>query len=242
MDNWFTVDRIDRRTFAISEWGHWEEVHAYLLIGSDRAALVDSGLGVGSIKRVVDELTERPTIVLTTHAHWDHIGGHGPFATIAVHPADAAWLRFGLPVSDEQIRQTLMAEPFRQRTPAEFDPDHWHPFRGDPTEAIVDGQTIGLGGRELTVLHTPGHSPGHVCFHEAATGYLITGDLVYRGQLDAYYPSTDPVAFAQSVKRTERASTITQISASSSSGGLSKFPDEGADPPFNLVADFSDLG
>ncbi len=83
--NWFTVEPIDRDTFAISEWKHWEETHSYLLRGSDRAVLIDTGLGVSDIKQVVDSLTSLPIQVVTTHVHWDHIGGHGHFRDIAVH-------------------------------------------------------------------------------------------------------------------------------------------------------------
>ncbi len=49
-----------------------------------------------------------------------------------------------------------------------------------------------IGGREIEVLHTPGHSPGHMCFWEKSREYLFTGDLVYKDILFAYYPSTDP--------------------------------------------------
>ena len=49
MENWFTVDRIDDHTFAISEYKHWEQTHCYLLLGTERALLIDTGLGVESI-------------------------------------------------------------------------------------------------------------------------------------------------------------------------------------------------
>lgn len=77
MNEWFTVERIDAQTFAISEYQHWEETHCYLLCGQDRSALIDTGLGVSNIQCVVDRLTTLPVTVLTTHVHWDHIGGHG---------------------------------------------------------------------------------------------------------------------------------------------------------------------
>ena len=50
--------------------------------------------------------------------------------------------------------------------------------------------------------HTPGHSPGHMCFWEAERGYLFSGDLVYRGTLFACYPSTDPEEYLSSLERT----------------------------------------
>ena len=68
-------------------------------------------------------------------------------------------------------------------------------------EAVADADIIDLGGRRLEALHTPGHSPGHMCFFERETGYLFTGDLVYKDVLFAYYPSTDPEAYLASMER-----------------------------------------
>ena len=66
---------------------------------------------------------------------------------------------------------------------------------------LQDGDTINLGGRNITALHTPGHSPGHLCFWEPQRGYLYTGDLVYKDTLFAYYPSTDPQAYLASLEK-----------------------------------------
>lgn len=68
-DAWFTVQQINDDTFAISEYGHWEKVHSFLLIGEDKAALIDTGLGIDSMKRITDQLTTKPIEVITTHVH-----------------------------------------------------------------------------------------------------------------------------------------------------------------------------
>ena len=62
------------------------------------------------------------------------------------------------------------------------------------------GERIRLGDRVIEVIHTPGHSPGHMCFWEEKTGYLFTGDLAYRGMLTAWFPSTDPEAYLKSLE------------------------------------------
>ena len=53
----------------------------------------------------------------------------------------------------------------------------------------------------MYVVHTAGHSPGHCCFYEQDRKYLYSGDLIYQGCLDAFYPTTDPVLFMQSVEK-----------------------------------------
>lgn len=199
MGGWFTVEEIDSRTYAISEYGHWEETHCYLLCGRERAALIDTGLGVADIREVVDALTELPVLVLTTHAHWDHIGGHGRFERIAVHEAEAGWLSGGFPLPLEVVKHSLTAR--RCDFPPEFDIDAYRIFQGAPQRLLRDGDRLDLGGRELRVVHTPGHSPGHCCFYEPGRSYLFSGDLIYEGCLDAFYPSTDPLLFYRSVKR-----------------------------------------
>lgn len=199
MSDWFTVESIDKDTYAISEYKHWEETHCYLLCGSQRAILIDTGLGVDNIKEVVDELTQLPVTVITTHAHWDHIGGHKHFSHIEVHEAEQNWLAEQFPIPLQVVKHNLMAKPCD--FPQGFVPEEYQVFQGTPTAVFTDGDSFDLGGRLLTVIHTPGHSPGHCCFYEPKRKYLYSGDLIYLGYLDAFYPTTDPEMFYQSVKR-----------------------------------------
>jgi len=76
--------------------------------------------------------------------------------------------------------------------PDGFNIDDYVVFQGTPTSLLTDHDIIGIGDRKIEVLHTPGHSPGHICFWEKEREYLFTGDLVYKDTLFAYYPSTDP--------------------------------------------------
>ena len=199
MNGWFTVEKIDGQTFAISEYRHWEETHCYLLCGQEKSVLIDTGLGVSNIKRVVDRLTTLPVTVLTTHVHWDHIGGHGFFDRIAVHEAEKDWITGSFPLPLKEVKEQLTKPPCA--LPKEFDLDSYRLFQGEPQMLLHDGDCFDFGGRTIRVLHTPGHSPGHCCFYEQERRYLYSGDLVYKGCLDAFYPNTDPMLFYQSVKR-----------------------------------------
>lgn len=162
MNGWFTVEKIDAQTFAISEYRHWEETHCYLLCGQDKSALIDTGLGVSNIQCVVDRLTTLPVTVLTTHVHWDHIGGHGLFDRIAVHEAEKDWIDGGFPLPLNEVKEQLTKPPCT--LPEEFDLDLYRIFQGKPQILFHDGDCFDLGGRTIRVLHTPGHSPGHCCF------------------------------------------------------------------------------
>ncbi|MBQ3901003.1 MAG: MBL fold metallo-hydrolase [Clostridia bacterium] len=205
MNDWFTVEQIDPGTFAISEYKHREETHCYLLLGTERAVLIDTGLGVADIGEIVDELTALPVTVLTTHAHWDHVGGHRHFDDIAVHALERDWLAVRFPLSLEEVKNELTQAPCD--LPPDFDLDSYEIFHGVPQRILRDGDLIDPGGREILVVHTPGHSPGHCCFYEKERGYLYSGDLIYKGRLDAFYPTTDPQLFYESVKKIRRLKT-----------------------------------
>lgn len=196
MTPWFTVERMDDTTFALSEYRHWEETHSYLLLGRERALLLDTGLGVGNLRREVEALTDLPVSVALTHVHWDHIGGCAQFAAPAVHEAEADWLRH-FPLPEAAVRRQLCAKA--PLFPAGFSPENHRVFSGEPGRILRDGDTIDLGGRHVQVLHTPGHSPGHCCYYEA--GRLYAGDLLYRGCLDAFYLSTSPEDYLASLER-----------------------------------------
>ncbi|MBW4084247.1 MBL fold metallo-hydrolase [Paenibacillus sp. S150] len=220
-DPWFTVQQIDDTTFAISEYGHWEKVHSFLLLGQDKAALIDTGLGIGNIRTITDQLTGLPVEVLTTHVHTDHIGGHGEFERIWVHEGDLEWLVHGIQgLSIEQIRRDIGRELSRP-VPVGFDPESYQPFQGEPAGLLRDGDSVELGGRALTVYHTPGHSPGHLAFLDEKNGYLFTGDLLYDGTpIYAFYPSTSPVDLVQSLERIGKLQGVERIFGSHNTLGL----------------------
>lgn len=195
---WFTREQVDGDTFVLSEYRHWEETHCYLLRGKERSLLIDTGLGICDISGEIFALTKQPVAAVATHIHWDHIGGHRYFPEFYAHSAELDWLNGGFPLSIETIREMVLD---RCDAPEGFDISTYELFQGTPRQLLKDGDVIDLGGRRVTVLHTPGHSPGHICFWEAERGYLFTGDLVYLGTLFAYYPSTDPLAYLASLEK-----------------------------------------
>ncbi|MDE7213421.1 MAG: MBL fold metallo-hydrolase, partial [Anaeroplasmataceae bacterium] len=170
----------------------------YLLIGSKYSLLIDTGLGICNIYEEVKELTNTPIIAIATHIHWDHIGGHKYFPTFYAHKEELEWLLGKFPLPIEVVRNMVID---RCDLPEGFDVGKYELFQGTPTKTLADKDVINLGNRLIEILHTPGHSPGHMCFWEKDKGYLFTGDLVYKDTLFAYYPSTDPLAYLKSLEK-----------------------------------------
>lgn len=198
MNDWFTIDKIDDDTHIISEYKHWEETHCYLLNGSKNSLLIDTGLGIENIHSIVKTLTDKPVIAVATHIHWDHIGGHHHYPNFYAHQDELNWLNGEFPLTMEQVKEMVVD---RCEVPNGFNVEEYKFFQGIPTKVLTDNDEIDLGGRIIKVLHTPGHSPGHMCFWEESKKYLYTGDLVYKDMLFAYFPSTDPEAYLKSLER-----------------------------------------
>lgn len=77
--NWFTVKQITTKLFGIGEFNHFEKVISYLFVGTTKAVLFDTGLGVKNIRHEVKKITQLPIIVLNSHSHYDHVGGNSKF-------------------------------------------------------------------------------------------------------------------------------------------------------------------
>ena len=198
MENWFSTKQIDENTFVISEPNHWEETNCYLLVGKENALLIDTGLGISDISKEVLKITDKPVMAVPTHVHWDHIGGLWNFPKFYVHEYEKDWIEGNFPLSNEFVRKMLVKD---NNLTERINIDDYAVFQGNPKKILTDGDIIYLGNRKIKVLHTPGHSPGHMCFFEEKTGCLFSGDLIYKGTLFANYESTDPEKYLESVQK-----------------------------------------
>ena len=160
--------------------------------------MIDTGLGICNIYDEVRKLTDKPVTAVATHIHWDHVGGHRYFPDFYAHEAELDWLNGGFPLSAKTVRDMVVD---RCDLPEGYDVSAYEMFQGTPTKILHGGEMLDIGGRTIEVLHTAGHSPGHMCFWEAERGYLFTGDLIFKDTLFAYYPSTDPEAYLRSLEK-----------------------------------------
>ena len=200
-NQWFTVEEIDASTYGIAEYGQWMKVHSHLFIGDEMAILADTGLGVGNIRAVVESLTRLPVKVVTTHAHWDHTGGHHLFDQFSAHVLERDWIESASDRDPQEIRDWIVKEPFTKEAPPEFDIDQYNPFQGKVEHLHTDGDVFDIGRRYIEIIHTPGHSPGHVCLYDKERGYLATADLLYQGVLLGGLQYSDPEDFRRSLQR-----------------------------------------
>lgn len=210
-EEWFEVVRFPDGVTMIAEPGHHEDVKSYLVEGDRYVAVLDTGMGFAGFKAVVDSITSLEPIVLLSHAHWDHIGGAHQYSDVRVHPSEADGLRAGYP--NAKMRATMEPQYLVNKLlPAGLDPETAMIPGCPPSTLLNDGDIIELGGRQLEVFHTPGHSPGGITLLDREHRLLFPGDAIYAGPMYAFAPSSDPAAYRESLRRiaelAEHADTI----------------------------------
>jgi hydroxyacylglutathione hydrolase len=135
--------------------------------GAEHALIVDPGEEPDRILGLVDELGVKVDAILLTHTHFDHIG-----AVAAVAGAT------GAPVYCPELEVPVLAD-IMSWVPPGFGPYESY----DADRALRGGERLELAAFEIDVLHTPGHSPGHVTYSIPAEAALFSGDVLFQGSV-----------------------------------------------------------
>ena len=192
-DGWFSVYDLNNCTYAIYEEGQYEESISYLALGDTRALLIDTGNGIGNLRRICREITSLPIFLVNTHCHIDHVGSNYLFDEIAAFDDDMGISRrtAALGYLHEKAKTYIAGSAVWKPFPKYFDPDTFciPPYR--ITHWLQDNEVIDLGGRKIEVLHTPGHSPDSVCLLDKSARILWVGDIFYTGSIYTWLPGGD---------------------------------------------------
>jgi glyoxylase-like metal-dependent hydrolase (beta-lactamase superfamily II) len=151
--------------------------------GRDRDLLIDSGMGVVSLKEQIPLVSGRPLLAVASHTHFDHIGTHHEFAARAVHPDEADILAH--PTRANTVAEKYVTDDsiFTQLPPGAWDARRYDVLPAPATLLLPEGSAVDTGDRSFEVFHLPGHSPGSITLYEKASGILFAGDVVYDGPL-----------------------------------------------------------
>ena len=165
---------------ATYEIGEFDCASIFLLVGDEKAMLIDTGVGVGNLKGFVRTLTSKPLMVCYTHNHVDHVGGAGAFPDAFIHPKDMANFTtgglLGLSVEGRIRYVEWIAAREKGTYPYDLSVDltEWGP--APRLHPLADQQVIDLGARRVTVYECPGHTAGSVTFLDQNSRSLFMGD------------------------------------------------------------------
>ena len=185
--SWFEILRLPNEVYAFWEPGHVEEVNAFLILGSERDVLYDTGMGIASIGealrdlRGAEDLPDHELMVVNSHNHLDHNGGNTDF--------DEAWiiedewairkLTEGIEAGGRFVEYWSALNPHPGvEAPGGFDPQTFSikPFPRTGIRFLADGDTVDLGNRRFRVIHTTSHSPDGLALYDEQNGILFGGD------------------------------------------------------------------
>jgi glyoxylase-like metal-dependent hydrolase (beta-lactamase superfamily II) len=236
-DRWFELKRIDNDITLL-----WEphviplmRCNIWHVRGRDRDLMIDTGMGVSSLREAARHLLQKSVTAVATHTHLDHIGSHHEFEDCLAHSLEAENLR--RPSSGDSLDTTEWdradvaalvnagyAVPGLLVTALPHEGYRLTDYRrlpANPTVLVQEGDIVDIGDRHFEVLHLPGHSPGSIGLWEEASGTLFSGDAVYDGHCwISCRPRTSPITSrpcvaCASFRSTSSMAAMTSASAAS---------------------------
>lgn len=186
VDDWYAVEAIDEGSYIIAEPKSSQYNSSYLLVGSERALLIDAGSGerpasIRSIRAVAESLTAKPLMLALSHFHFDHIGDLDAFDGVLLLATPELKARAqGGKLQIAAMESLTGARDLRIQ--------RW----------VDDGEKIDLGGRAIEFRSTPGHAQESATFIDRARRLVFAGDFLYQhlGGLVVFLPGSDTRAYA----------------------------------------------
>ena len=199
-NDWFEVYEVAPDVWAIYEPFQWQEVISYLIVGSDFAVLFDTGNGIGDIKSIVQQLTDKSVRVINSHSHFDHIGGNHQFEKI-LSVSTAFTLNNAKGIRSAEVAMEVSPEALCKGLPRGVTREGHRVRPFSIAQKIEDGDVLDIGGRRLEVLRLPGHTDDSIALLDRDAGFMWSGDSFYEGPIWLFFPETDLVAYRESVAK-----------------------------------------
>ena len=201
------VTKIDAATYRFTEKLLGVPVYMYLLLGAERALLIDTGYGFTDVPTAIRQITSLPLTVVNTHGHMDHVHGNHLYPEVHLSEKDEECFQRH---TDSAYLKQLLADILKEnRLPAFI--MNLPGLRGvvkrvattypSVHKPLPEAMCFELGNRCVTILETPGHTVGSISLLDEKNGWLFSGDTAREDGVLLHFPeSTDVVTFRDTIK------------------------------------------
>jgi glyoxylase-like metal-dependent hydrolase (beta-lactamase superfamily II) len=206
--DWFEVERIADGCYQITEGDPVLPCHSIVFRDGDEAVLVDTGLGIGDLRAVAEDLAGTEVPVLLTHAHWDHLGAAHQFDDVSIDDRERG--------PGGRVAIDVLSDEFTERPgqfvrsyldqgrefPDGFDPDSYaiEPIEG--AAALAPWDEVAVGDRTLELVPIPGHSPGQLAVLDRVSGVCHGADVLEPGgEIFAHFRHSDVDEYRDTIDR-----------------------------------------
>jgi len=171
----YSIFQIDKNTYCLKEYA---KTYSYLLLGNQKAMLIDTGCGCGNLLETIRSITDLELIVINSHGHMDHIGANYQFDRVWIAKEDEALMR----KSSNPQQKNIDLRRYLLKFDADFDKEELERIIAYPPAVelsyLYDKMHFDLGNRIVEAISTPGHTRGSFCFLDKNNKQLYTGDTI----------------------------------------------------------------
>ena len=199
----FKVIKIDNEISCIQETGvaNFMRCNIWHVRGRDYDLVIDTGMGLNSLKKMILTQTDKPIKAIGTHSHFDHSGSFHEFECRLGHREEAEAFASG---GRDEVMYRGEWTKIEIVNPKEHPDFSTRTFSIKPaplTGYLDEGDILDLGNRAFNILHLPGHSPGSIGLYDLKSKILFSGDAVYNGELLDTHPHSDKAIYIKTLTR-----------------------------------------
>ena len=147
-----------------------------IIIGKDKALVLDTGYGIGKIYEEVRKITSLPLLVIDSHGHMDHTGGNFQFDKVYIHSKDYELVKKHNSLAWR--KRNIESAKSLNKVPDDFDEENYLNKREGNITFLDDIKSFDLGGKTIEVVFTPGHTEGSISLYCKEKRVMITSDAI----------------------------------------------------------------